>query len=128
VLLRHDGYWTTPSFNVDLTKEEKRRIGSASSPRWELDVVAYKGSTNEVLAIECKSFLDSTGVILRKGMFEPETRYKLFTDDALRSGGIARRAIIIIFLSISCRSMASYRVSWISRICSGVTWQAVRMP
>jgi hypothetical protein len=85
MLLSHDGYWTTPSFKVELTKEEKRLIGRPSSPRWELDVVAYKGSTNEVLAVECKSFLDSTGVIFRKGMFEPKRRYKLFTNDALRS-------------------------------------------
>src|SRR5262245_43986030 len=50
MLLRHQGYWTTPSFKVELTKEEKRNIGRTSSPRWELDLVAYKGSTNEVLA------------------------------------------------------------------------------
>lgn len=92
MLLRHDGYWTTPSFKVDLTKEEKRRIRRASSPRWELDVVAYKGSTNEVLAVECKSFLDSTGVIFRNGTFEPERRYKLFTDDVLRSVVLERIA------------------------------------
>lgn len=92
MLLRHEGYWTKPSFKVDLTKEEKRRIGRASSPRWELDVVAYKGSTNEVLAVECKSFLDSTGVTFRNGTFEPERRYKLFTDDVLRSVVLDRLA------------------------------------
>jgi len=85
MLLRREGYWATTSFQVDLTKEEKRRIGKASSPRWELDVVAHKGSTNEVLVVECKSFLDSTGVIFRGGTFEPENRYKLFTNDVLRS-------------------------------------------
>jgi len=56
MLLRHDGYWTIPSFKVNLTKEEKRAIGRHSSPRWELDLIAYKGSTNEILAVECKSF------------------------------------------------------------------------
>lgn len=85
MLLRHDGYWTIPSFKVKLTKEEKREIGRHSSPRWELDLVAYKGSTNEVLAVECKSFLDSTGVTFRNGKFEPEDRYKLFNHDQLRS-------------------------------------------
>lgn len=85
MLLRHDGYWTIPSFKVKLTKEEKRAIGRHSSPRWELDLVAYKGSTNEVLAVECKSFLDSTGVTFRNGKFEPENRYKLFNDEVLRS-------------------------------------------
>jgi hypothetical protein len=85
MLLRHDGYWTIPSFKVNLTKEEKRKIGRHSSPRWELDLVAYKGSTNEVLAVECKSFLDSTGVTFRDGKFEPEDRYKVFNDKVLRS-------------------------------------------
>jgi hypothetical protein len=84
MLLRHDGYWTIPSFKVKLTKQEKREIGRHSSPRWELDLVAYKGSTNEVLAVECKSFLDSTGVTFRNDKFEPEDRYKLFNDDVLR--------------------------------------------
>ncbi len=92
ILLRHDGYWTTPNFKVNLTKEDKHRIGRPTSPRWELDVVAYKGSTNEVLAVECKSFLDSTGVIFRDGTFEPENRYKLFTDGRLRSVVLKRLA------------------------------------
>lgn len=84
MLLRHRGYWTIPSFKVNLTKDDKQQIGRASSPRWELDLVAYKGSTNEILAIECKSFLDSSGVIFRNGTFEPENRYKLFTESNLR--------------------------------------------
>jgi hypothetical protein len=84
MLLRHEGYWTTPNFKVELTKEEKVRIGKHSSPRWELDLVAYKGSTKEVLVVECKSFLDSRGVIFRNGKFEPENFYKLFSDAVLR--------------------------------------------
>jgi hypothetical protein len=83
-ILRREGYWTITSFKVDLTKEEKRDIGRHSAPRWEIDVVAYKGSTNEVLAVECKSFLDSTGVVFRKGCFEFEERYKLFSDTRCR--------------------------------------------
>ncbi len=85
MLLRHQGYWTTPSFKVELTKAEKVKIDRESSPRWEIDLVAYKGSTNEVLAVECKSLLDSRGVTFRNGKFEPEERYKLFTDKILRS-------------------------------------------
>lgn len=92
MLLRQDGYWTTPSLKVNLTKEQKRQIGLATAPRWELDVVAYKGATNEVLVVECKSFLDSTGVIFRNGAFEPEERYKLFTNDILRSVVLERLA------------------------------------
>ena len=89
-LLQRDGYWTQTGFKVNLTKAEKRRIGRPSSPRWEIDVVAYKGSANKILAVECKSFLDSTGVVFRNGTFETENRYKLFTDNVLRNTVLKR--------------------------------------
>lgn len=86
-LLQRRGYWTQTSVKVDLTKAEKRRIGRHSSPRWELDVVAYRGGSNELLVVECKSFLDSTGVsceTFRGQNRKNETRYKLFFDSTLR--------------------------------------------
>jgi hypothetical protein len=43
MLLRHDGYWTIPSFKVELTKADKARISLPSSPRREIDLIAYKG-------------------------------------------------------------------------------------
>ena len=92
MLLRQQGYWTTTSFKVNLTKDEKRRIGRASTPRWELDVLAYKGATNEVLAVECKSFLDSRGVVFQNGQFERPKRYKLFNDQVLRDVVLKRLA------------------------------------
>ena len=92
MLLEREGYWTTTRFKVDLTSAEKCRIGRPSSPRWEIDVVAYKGSTNELLAVECKSFLDSPGVVFRHGAFEPSSRYKLFTDATLRNVVLRRLA------------------------------------
>jgi hypothetical protein len=85
MLLKRQGYWTIPCFKVELSKEEKRQIDRPSSPRWELDLVAYKGSINEIMAVECKSYLDSRGVVFRNGSFEPVSRYKLFTDEALRN-------------------------------------------
>jgi hypothetical protein len=84
MLLRRDGCWTSTAEKVELTKEEKREIKRQSSPRWEIDVVAYRGATNELLAVECKSFLDSTGVKFRKGSFDPPRTYKLFIDPILR--------------------------------------------
>jgi hypothetical protein len=84
LLLRREGFWTATSLKVELSKEDKCRIDRPSSPRWELDVVAYKGSTNELLVVECKSYLDSHGVVFRNGQFEPEDRYKLFQDETLR--------------------------------------------
>lgn len=83
-LFRRNGYWTRTSLKVGLTSQDKKAIERPTSPRWEIDVVAYKGSTNEVLAIECKSYLDSSGVVFRNGSLEPARLYKLFTDDTLR--------------------------------------------
>jgi hypothetical protein len=62
MLLTRYGYWSITSYRVILTPEEKRRIGRPSNSRWELDLVAYKASKNEILAVECKSLLDSRGV------------------------------------------------------------------
>jgi hypothetical protein len=38
-ILWTNGHWTQTSYKVSLTKEEKRRIGRASSPRWDIDVL-----------------------------------------------------------------------------------------
>jgi hypothetical protein len=84
MLLRREGYWISPNFKVELTKEEKRAIGRDSSPRWEIDIVAYKGATNELLAVECKSFLDSRGVVFQDGSLQPPSTYKLFSESTLR--------------------------------------------
>jgi hypothetical protein len=86
-ILHRRGYWTQTSVKVPLTKEEKYAINRPSSPRWELDVVAYRGATNELLIIECKSYLDSSGV--DAATFEgrnrkKQERYKMFFDDNLR--------------------------------------------
>jgi len=83
-----EGYWVRTSVKVELTKEEKRQIGRPSSPRWELDVVAYCGRDNLLKIVECKSYLDSRGVALRafdgSGDRSAE-RFKLFADDLLRA-------------------------------------------
>lgn len=86
-LLERDGYWVRSSYRVILSKEEKREIGRPSAPRWELDLIAYKGATNELRMVECKSYLDSRGVSAaafdgRNAQFA--ARFKLFTDDVLR--------------------------------------------
>ncbi len=75
------------SVKVELTKEEKRKIGRPTTPPWELDIVAYSGRDNLLRVVECKSFLDSHGV--RSTGFDgsnPEHAkiYKLFNDRALR--------------------------------------------
>lgn len=86
-ILQRQGFWTLTSVKVELTMEEKRAIGRHSAPRWELDIVAYRGSGNEIRVVECKSFLDSPGV--ECSAFDgtnkrAEKRYKLFCEPILR--------------------------------------------
>ena len=86
-LLERKGYWTRLSVKVDLTKEEKRKIGRPSAPRWELDVIAYKAATNMLFVVECKSYLDSAGVRLSSfdgSSKKDSVRFKLFNDLELR--------------------------------------------
>ncbi len=85
MLLRSDGYWTRTGYKVELSKQEKADIGIPTTPRWEIDVLAYLGAENRVLAVECKSFLDSTGVVFRDGVFETPDRYKLFSREPVRN-------------------------------------------
>jgi len=92
-LLEKDGYWVRTSVKVQLARKEKEKIGRPSSPRWELDLVAYKAKSNELLVVECKSFLDSPGV--RMGGVDgaharERKRYKLFNDPILRKTILGR--------------------------------------
>jgi hypothetical protein len=87
-ILWRDGYWVQSSVKVELTKEEKIAIGRPSSPRWELDLVGYSGLRNELLVVECKSYLDSFGVQYRAfdgGDDRLTKRFKLFNDGTLRT-------------------------------------------
>lgn len=94
-ILEWDDWWVHRSFKVELTKAEKRKAGKPTMPRHELDVLAYKAEKNELLVIECKSFLDSTGV-LYKGFVDRGApsfpRYKLFNDPKL--GNVVRRRLV----------------------------------
>jgi hypothetical protein len=88
MILEQEGYWVKNSFKVELTKKEKSDIGIPTSPRWELDLIAYKPKSNEILVIECKSYLDSTGVGFNGVCGTDEKyskRYKLFNNSNLRN-------------------------------------------
>ena len=92
-LLTKEGYWVRSCVKVELTATEKQKIGRPSSPRWEIDLVAYKAKSNELLIVECKSFLDSPGVRARglDGTDPIEAkRYKLFNDSVLRKTVLGR--------------------------------------
>ncbi|MBI3881716.1 MAG: hypothetical protein HY301_16830 [Verrucomicrobia bacterium] len=93
-MLELEGYWIKPSFKVELTNEDKVAIGRPSCPRWELDLVAYKGATNSIRVVECKSYLDSKGVSFADfdaGGPNAE-RYKLFNEEVLRNVVFGRLA------------------------------------
>jgi hypothetical protein len=61
-ILWMQGHWVRTSVKVNLTPAEKVQIGRPTSPRWELDVVAYNGGDNILRVVECKSYIDSVGV------------------------------------------------------------------
>ena len=61
-ILESEGYWVRQLFKVDLSPEQKRRIGKATMPRPEIDLLAFKPTENTVVAMEVKSYLNSAGV------------------------------------------------------------------
>jgi hypothetical protein len=92
-ILERKGYWIRRCFKVNLTKEEKRAISRPSSPRWEIDILAYKASENEVLVVECKSYLDSPGVsaiAFEEQHGASKSNLKLFVEPTLREVVLAR--------------------------------------
>lgn len=110
----NEGYWVRNSVKIDLTKEDKIRIGRRSSPRWEIDLIAYHGATNELLALECKSYLDSGGVHaahFRAGS-KYAHRYKLFHDPVLRETVLERLRLQCIERGF-CRADVTVRLGLI---------------
>lgn len=102
-ILWREGYWIQTSLKVGLTKDDKLAISRPSSPRWEIDVVGYSGKRNELLIVECKSYLDSVGVQYRAfdgTDLKAASRFKLFNDGGLRDVVIARLRQQLIELSL----------------------------
>ena len=85
-LLRREGIWTHAGYRVNLSKGEKAEIGTPSMPRPEIDILGFRPTSNELLWIECKSYLDSPGVshtdLVAGG--KHASRYKVFTNPKLR--------------------------------------------
>jgi hypothetical protein len=81
------GYWTLIGLKINFTKSEKRAAGNPTMPRPEVDVVAFKPGSNELLIIECKSYLDSQGVRVESFVGDSsihQDRLKLFSRPTLR--------------------------------------------
>ncbi len=86
-LLEEEKYWVRHSVKIDLTPEEKRSINKPSTPRPEIDIVAYSAITDIIYLLEVKSFLDSPGVVYEDVAIEQEQqtgRYKLLTAQKYR--------------------------------------------
>lgn len=64
-VLRADGYWVHQGYKIDFSTADKRALGNPSMPRPEIDLVAYKPGTGDLLSLECKSYFDSGGVHAR---------------------------------------------------------------
>lgn len=86
-LLWDEGYWTAIGYKVNLSKEAKKRLKNDSMPRPEIDILAYRARDNRLLWVECKSYLDSTGVKAEafggEGAKNSE-RYRIFTQPEFR--------------------------------------------
>jgi len=88
IYFEEKGYWVKGSVKVEISKEDKRLIGTPSMPRPEIDLVAYNPGKNELLLIEAKSYLDSPGVKFNgvSGNDKKDgERYKLFTREQFRN-------------------------------------------
>jgi len=113
-ILWMEGYWVRTSVKVELTREEKRLIGRHSSPRWELDIVAYNGRDNLLRIVECKSYFDSVGV--KACCFDgtspddAKRRYKLFNEPELRRV-VFNRLCLQLAAAGACRDGPEVRLS-----------------
>ena len=108
-----EGYSVRTSVKVELTEEENRLIGRHSSPRWELDIVAYHGRDNLLRVVECKSYFDSAGI--KASSFDgtsPDAaeRFKLFNETELRRI-VFNRLCLQLAASGACREMPQVRLS-----------------
>ena len=93
--LSRRGYWTMQGYTLEnLSAADKKALYNPTMPRVEFDLIAYKPGTNELLALEVKSYLDSFGVHQRDLLVEHPTckgvRFKEFTVKAYRDLVIRR--------------------------------------
>lgn len=93
ILLEQEGYWVLQSYKIELSKEEKERLGKKTIPRPEIDMIAYKPSENKIIAIEVKSYFDNRGFNPAELEVKHEVTkgsFKLFTCEKYRVVVLAR--------------------------------------
>lgn len=86
-LLRAEGWWVSTNVRVKLEAAEKEAVGLKYASAFELDIVAYRGRTNTLRVLECKSYMFSKGVQAKEvlgtgGRYK--SRYKLFHNHHLQ--------------------------------------------
>ena len=87
LFLEEKNYWTRHSVKVELTKQDKEELNLPTTPRAEIDLVAYNPNENEIILIEAKSFLNSTGVTiagLNGTDKDTKNRYRLLNNDVFQ--------------------------------------------
>jgi Holliday junction resolvase-like predicted endonuclease len=84
--LEEKGYWVKASVKVDISKQDKVKIGKYSTPRPEIDLVALNARKNELLLVEVKSLFWSYGVWYEAviGQEKGKERYRMFWDTNYR--------------------------------------------
>lgn len=86
-LLQEDGFWVLQSVKVNITKKEKELISKPTTPRPEIDIIAFDCENNILYLLEAKSYIDSLGVKKDELLIEHEIqegRYKLLTSKQYR--------------------------------------------
>jgi hypothetical protein len=81
-LLEYEKFWVQHSVKVNLTIQEKEKIGKRTTPRPEIDIAAFDIPNNIVYLLEVKSYLDSPGVKYESVVLDTEIqegRYKILT-------------------------------------------------
>lgn len=81
-LLEEEKFWIRHCVKINLLPEEKRLIGKHSTPRPEIDIIAFDVRSNTIFLLEVKSYLDSPGVCYEdivKEQEQQEGRYKILT-------------------------------------------------
>ena len=94
-IFENRGYWVKIGYKVELSAAEKRKLGNPNMPRPEIDVLAYKPGSQELLLIECKGYMSG---VLYESLNNPKSKYaskyKLFHNAPLRKmlrGNLAKQ-------------------------------------
>lgn len=89
MLLRHQGYWTTPSFKVELSREDERRISDPDWVRQRLELAIARGYENDPALMVARILVTQGGqdVVKLRGQLLQEA-------DVLRGAAFVRGAQI----------------------------------